>query len=185
MPGVTPISTATHNEEIVNTIQTAVLSKKTAYTTFVEASMRLEAVIPDETTRMKAAFVTVTGDGRSLEQVLQALDMHATDVDGEVLRCKRSLDAKRNDEVIRVRTMGSNLMETNKRLTEQVASLQQQIEKATQEINTNVVKLGELDNQAAKAESDINAFENSFVQAADYVKKTFVERKQMLAALMK
>jgi hypothetical protein len=62
MPGVTPISTATHNEEIVNTIQTAVLSKKTAYTTFVEASMRLEAVIPDETTRMKAAFVTVTGD---------------------------------------------------------------------------------------------------------------------------
>lgn len=176
---------STVDSDIVSTITNAVLTKKTAYTTFVEASSRLEAVIPDETTRMKAAFVTITGDGRSLEQVLQALDMHASDVDGEVMRCERGLASKRATDVDNVAAEANQLAKANERLVAQIDTLQQQIAKANQDIQENTNRQRDLTHQAEQAALDISSFEQRFKRAAEFVKTSFIERKKMLASLMK
>lgn len=63
-----------------------VLNRATAYTALTDAIKPLEEIIPDEMTRYRAAFAIVKKN-RSLDQVLQAIDMqHMQILEDEVTR---------------------------------------------------------------------------------------------------
>jgi chromosome segregation ATPase len=86
VPQVGAVAPAQAVNPMVEAMEQMVMSKTTAYTALVEAISPLEAYIPDEGSRYKAAFATV-GKTRTLEQIVQAIDMqHIQALDAESQR---------------------------------------------------------------------------------------------------
>lgn len=74
------------NSPMVDRMMQVVLGRTTAYTALLEAMAQLEAFIPDEASRYKAAFAIV-GKTRTLEQIVQSIDLqHLPELDAESQR---------------------------------------------------------------------------------------------------
>lgn len=172
------------NQEYVDAIEGIVNNRKTPYTTFVETSKKLEAIIPDETTRLKAAFVSISGEGRSLDTILQAIDIHISDISGEVMRFARTSETQIQQQVVLVKNNAEAKRAENQALSTQISNLQQQISALTDKIAANTNEANTLDAEAATAEVKIHTVENAFKSTADFVVNKLTSRKAMLSALL-
>lgn len=183
MPG-RPASSSTVDQDMVDILTAVSLKRQTAYTAFIEASKKLEAVLPDENTRIRAAFVTVNGEGRSLEQMLQAIDIHAMDVDSEVDKFIRTAESNAKTEVDAVNLKANSLIKENDDIERQITDRQNQIADLTARKQENSTTSQNLFAQATDAEHKISSVKFEFTKAADYVRENLADRKAMLSALI-
>ena len=123
---------STVNPEFVAAIKKAVFGKATALTSLVEAAEKLATIIPDQATRFKAAYATA-GNGRTVQQIAAAADIHLADIEGEELRFKAAVDQRLGMEIQQLETSASSAASQIKSLQEQIASAQQRVIELTQQ----------------------------------------------------
>lgn len=156
--GVQVPMTAQVSPEFSAAIRKVVLGRNTALTQLLNAADKLATIIPDPTTRFKAAFATA-GDGRSVKQIAEAVDIHISDVDGEELRFKAAIDQKIVAEV-------GTLEQRAQMATQAIQGAQGQIEQAQQRITELTQQIIRQQGELSQAQADANTKRNEIEQAS-------------------
>ncbi|EKS66752.1 MULTISPECIES: hypothetical protein [Caballeronia] len=77
----------------------AVMSRATGFRQLATNMQALEKVIPDETSRLRAAFAVLQQSGGSIPNLLQDIDLHARDLETQSLRFREESDRERKQRV--------------------------------------------------------------------------------------
>lgn len=178
-PVVSPITT--YDEEMVNTLNKKILSRKTAYTALLETSDKLKRTILDENIRLKAAFDLISSDGRSVQSVLQALDVHLSDLEGEFKRFEQTSESQIKQKSGSLRSEADALTKENESNQQRLSDLQQQQQNLLARMSENSTKIHELGIRANEAEAEIHVVFDRFKQTVEYVKNTLNQTKQNLS----
>ena len=157
------------------------LARATAYTALTEAMTPLEEIIPDEMTRYRAAFAVIKKN-RTLEQVVQAIDMqHLEVLEEEVARFAVQAKSKEHQDVqsrideatnlkARIDASNARVVELRRQLAEQVASIEQAIQQDRQRVD-------EIDRAVAENRQAIESVQRQFDGAAAAVRDNLVGAK--------
>ena len=173
------------NPEMAAALQKVIDNRKTPYTALLDAADKLKAVIPDDTTRLKAGFAMVVGDGqRSLPSIMQAIDLHQTDLDGELMRFKASTANALTQKVGGLRSRAESIQRTRESTLANIAALEKQIAENRQSVAANESEIQELTNQAASAEAEINNVASQFESAVVAVKADLNNKKTQLSSVL-
>lgn len=175
-PGTTSAPVNAIDPEMVATLQKIIDSRKTPYTALLEASQKLATVIPDETQRLKAAFVTVSGD-RSLNDIVKAIDVHISDLGGQDMRFKQTSEAQVKTKVGAKRAQVETLVaegERNKAEIERLTARNAEI--AAQATN--------LSSEADTDEREIQQVAARFEAAVSYLVNNLTATKQHLSSVL-
>lgn len=179
----TPVASV--DQEMLATLQKKISSRSSPYVTLIEAAQRLVTVIPDETTRLKAAFAMVSGEGnRSVSSITQAIDVHIADLEGERIRFKNASDEQMNSKSAVLRNQAGGLSAQNATSTGQIERLQAEIAKLQDAIVKNTGLCRDLNLQADNAEAEIKAVSAAFDRTVDYLKNDLAAKKRSLASVL-
>lgn len=163
-------STSGVNPEFIAAIRKAVFGKTTALTSLIEAADKLQNIIPDQTTRFKAAYATA-GSGRTVQQIAAAADIHLADVEGEELRFKAAVDNKLGTEI-------SHLEATASSAATQITNLQRQLEETQQRILQLTQQQAEASAQASQKKIELQTTSEQFKAAAQTVRSEIQALRQ-------
>jgi hypothetical protein len=184
-PATTYVAAPTVNPEMLHLLNKKVLDRKTPYTALLDASTKLEKVIPDADTRVKAAFTMISADGaRSISSITQAIDLHVSDLEGERLRFKQSTEAQVTAKVASARAKAAQLTSSADSDRQQIEKLQQQITALQERIASSTAEAQQISNQADADEQSIRSIEQQFNDAVDFAKSELSSRKASLAAVL-
>jgi chromosome segregation ATPase len=170
IPAVPSTIGSTVNPEFIAAIKKAVFSKQTALTSLVEAADKLSNIIPDPTTRFKAAYATA-GNGRTVQQIAAAADIHLADVEGEELRFKAAVDAKLGTEI-------QHLEATASSAATQITNLQQQLEDTQRRIIQLTQQQAEASALASQKKTELQLTSDQFKAAAQLVRNEIQTLRQ-------
>jgi len=174
-----------YDADMLATLQKIISARKTPYTALIEASETMKAVIPDDLTRMKAAFAMIAADGqRNLGTITQALDVHIQDLNGELMRFKQTSDAAVTTKVESLRASAKNLTSNCESRLQQIASLEAQIESLRKANVDDANQSAELTNKAASAAADIATTTSQFTAVVEFLKNDLTNKKSQLASAL-
>jgi hypothetical protein len=77
----------------------AVMSRATGFRQLATNMQALEKVIPDEISRLRAAFAVLQQSGGSVPNLLQDIDLHARDLETQSMRFREESDSERKQRV--------------------------------------------------------------------------------------
>lgn len=173
------------DQEMLATLQKKINSRSSSYVTLIEAAQRLVSVIPDETTRLKAAFAMVSGEGtRSVSSIAQAIDVHIADLEGERIRFKNTSNEQMGSKSADLRAQADSLGAQNVASTSQIERLQAEIAKVQAAIVKNSAQCRDLNIEADKAEAQIKAVSAAFDRTVEYLKNDLAAKKVSLSTLL-
>lgn len=173
------------DQEMLATLQNKINSRTSPYITLIEAADRLVSVIPDEATRLKAAFAMVSGDGnRSVSSITKAIDVHMSDLEGERIRFKKASDEQTMSKSASLREQAKNLAAQNVLSSGQAERLLADIAKLQDSIVKNTAMNNDLTLQADNSEAEIKAVSAKFDRTVDYLKNDLAEKKLSLSNLL-
>jgi chromosome segregation ATPase len=175
--GSVATSVPTAQSEMIATIRNTTLARKTAYTALLEAADKMISIIPDVNTRLKAAYAMVGGEQRTVNTIIQALDVHISDVDGEKGRFAQFTQQQYANEVESVRTQAANLTADTQRIQQQIAELNQQVA-------TNTNRVAELNQQADTRQRELDSAVSQFNASAQVVRSEFEQQRSSLATIL-
>lgn len=155
---ITPAAFQSVSPEFVSAIRKVVMSRNTALTQLVGAAEKLVDIIPDPTTRLKAAF-KMAADGRTVQQVAAAVDIHLADVESEERRFAAAIEQKVKAEV------GA--------LDQQVVAATTLVQMAQEQITAAQTRIAELTERIAQAQT-----QGAEAQAAANTKRVEIEQAQ-------
>lgn len=158
------------NPQFVEAIKKAVFGKQTALTALVAAADSLIEIIPDPTTRFKAAFKT-SGNGRTVQQIAAAADIHLADVEGEEMRFKAAVDAKLGTEI-------AHLDSTATSAAQQVTNLQRQLEETQLRITQLMQQHAEAAALSSQKKIELQTTSDQFKAAAQTVRNEIQALRQ-------
>ena len=138
------------DNKFVSALRTAIKTRQTAFTTLLGAADKLISIIPDPNTRLKAAFATVSGEGRGVKEVLAALEIHASDLEGQRLQFSRAAEEAAKNAV------GSLQVELDS-VQPSIAAAQGQIQSMTAQINTLNEMIAQKSTRGAELTAQITA----------------------------
>ncbi|WP_411884671.1 hypothetical protein [Polaromonas sp. YR568] len=176
-PAPAGAAAAAARNPMVDRMMEVVMEKTTAYTALVEAVTPLEAFIPDEASRYKAAF-GIVGKTRTLEQIVQSIDMqHLPALEAESQRfhgqAKNQQDLQINArirEIDSLRGSVAKMDEERTRLQERLGQIQQEVEGAHK-------KIAGFENEIAAKRAEIVEVNIRFESALAVVKAQLVEAR--------
>jgi len=168
------------NSEMIKTISEAALTRPSEYVTFLGVAQKLAGVIPDETTRMKAALAT----SHSPEAIVRALDVHIAEVDNQIGEFRKTLNAARTSEVLAPRNTVAEKTGENGRLAGEVKALEDRLAALNETVRKNNADIIALSAQADTAEAKIVSTENAFREAAVAVQRDFQARQSFLNSII-
>lgn len=177
------MSPSSANPEFIAAIRKAVFSKPTALTSLVTAADSLAEIIPDQTTRFKAAFKT-SGAGRTVQQIVSAADIHLADIEGEELRFKAAVDNKLGSEVRALEQQAQGAaaqMQQTQRLIEQ---LQRQLSEAHSQLGTLQQTQAEATAKVAAKRVELESTSAQFHLAADAVRAEINALRQTVTSAL-
>lgn len=175
-PAGAPSSQSGVNAEFVAAIKKAVFGKQTALTALVTAADSLAEIIPDPTTRFKAAFKTSSA-GRTVQQIASAADIHLADVEGEELRFKAAVEQKLGTEITQLESTATNA-------AAQITALQHQLEEAQKRITQLMQQQAESTALASQKKIELQTVSDQFKAAAQTVRNEIQSLRQaVLTAL--
>ena len=175
----TPVATGL-DQEMVESLNKIILTKITPFTSLQTTIDKLKAVPMDDNTRLQAAITMTTAEGRTVEQIIKAIEMHIADVDREVARFTQASQAASATKVQSLRSSATALSETKESNLKKIAELQDLIQSLQQTNTDNDVKIVDLNNQADQAEAEIANVNARFVAAAEHVKVELNNKKLSL-----
>jgi len=171
-----PVSVSVVDPDMVATLQKVIDSRKTPYTALLEASQKLASVIPDETQRLKAAFVTVSGD-RSLSDIVKAIDVHVSDLEGQVMRFRQTTAAQISTKVGAKRAQATSF-------STEIESNKGEIDRLNARNNDLASQVQTLTAQADADEQEIGAVETRFEAAVTFLTNNLTATKQHLSSVL-
>lgn len=171
------------NPEFVAAIRKAVMGRNTALTQLMATADKMSNIIADPQLRLKAAYAAA-GDGRSVKQIIDAVDVHLSDVDGEELRFKTAMDGKVHAELAPLEQQHVALAGQIKSSQEQIASLQARIIELTNNIGTMTQQQAEASTAIANKRQELSTMADSFKAAAAAVRSELQANKATISSAL-
>lgn len=165
---------------MVDRLNKVVLNRKTAYTALLETGEKLKRSISDDSIRLRASFDLITGEGRSLESINQAIDVHIADIDGEHLRFKNTTDSQLQQKSKLPRDQAGVLIKQNENFEKEINEARVKITQWETSIQQNNVNIADLNNEADRLEADIKSVYDQFKNAVEQVKSNLQNQKSIL-----
>ena len=168
------------NKEMVDMVKAKAIERKTPFTALLESSDKLIKVLPDQKVRVQAAMAIVMGEGRTLQQILQAIDVHMSDIDGERLGFLKATEAKQKQDLGDITNqinITNQQVETSKTLSQQYKLKIAELDQETVIANENLVKLNT--DLAAKT-TEFDTITAQFETAVKIVKNELVDQKSLI-----
>jgi chromosome segregation ATPase len=182
-PGQPMMMSSPVNPEFVAAIRKAVLGRNTALTQLMATADKLAAIIPDPGQRLKAAFATA-GDGRTVAQIVQAVDVHLSDVDGEEQKFKAALAGKVQAEVAPLEQQAQLMAGQVERAQQEIVAAQTRIAELTGSIGTLTHQAGQAQAAAAAKRQELELMESNFKLAANAVRAELQGNKAAVASAL-
>jgi hypothetical protein len=158
----------TVNQAMVDAIKKVTYGRNTAFTQLIAASETLSDVIPDPTMRLKAAFKT-TGAGRTGRQIAEAVDVHLSDVAGEVRKFDAMIDGKITTEVGAIEQSAAGSQRQLESATSEIQQLSQRIAALQQSMPDLQQAVSQAQGQVLTKRNELEAAKHEFKMAADAV----------------
>lgn len=181
--GTAPVQPAGVNPEFLAAIKKVVMARNTAMTQLLAAADRLANIIPDATTRFKAAAATAS-DGRTVPQILAAVDIHLQDVDGEEARFKAAINAKMTTEVGALEGTANSLRTMIEAAQNEMQAAQNRIQELSQRVATANNELLDAQNAAAAKRGEIEQLQLQFAAAANVVRQELTAHKSTIQSAL-
>ena len=175
-PSTTSAPVSAVDPDMIASLQKVIDSRKTPYTALLEASQKLASVIPDETQRLKAAFVTVSGD-RSLGDIVKAIDIHVSDLEGQVMRFRQTTAAQISTKVGAKRAQATSF-------STEIESNKGEIDRLNARNNDLASQVQTLTVQADADEQEIGAVQARFETAVTFLTNNLTATKQHLSSVL-
>ena len=173
------------DQQMLTTLREQIAARSTAYVTLTEAAQRLSGVIPDQTTRLKAAFAMVSGEGiRSVASITQAIDVHIADLEGERMRFKQASDAQTSVKSAALRKQADALAAQAAAGSAQIERMQADIASLQADSVQTAAQCRALNAQADQADTEITAISAAFDRAVDFLKADLAANKTTLNAIL-
>lgn len=164
-PGA-PLMNDPRNTVIYAKVRESIFSRTTAYTSLMDAAEKLSSIIPDPVQRLKAAHVT-SSTGRTVQQIADAVPMHLADIEGEGIRFKQAIEAKRSQVIGALNAKKVSADAAIKSANEEIERLTQRIQQLHQQMANAQNDSAGVASEITIAEADINNAINEFNSAAN------------------
>lgn len=163
---------------IVAFFQKTVSSRKSPFNTLVQAADRLQEFIPDEISRLKAAYA-LCGEKWSPEVLALAIHNHIADIDTVCAKAKSRKGAQSGQRAQHLRAECAELTRQNAVLQTEIDKLKASLAEVQARFDANDAKITSLSQQAQLIEGDANSA--SFLeQAAENLKNDLLAKKVLL-----
>jgi hypothetical protein len=170
------------NTDMVDSIRKVTMSKNTALTAVLNAADLLTDVIPDPTMRIKAAIKTSSG-GRTPKQIVDAIQIHVSDVDGEEMRFQRMIETKTQTEIGGMQSEISASQARATAIAQEIEALHKRIADLGVESNTITQRQSELNSQIAVRTSELQRAQVEFATAANVVRAELESHRNVIASI--
>ena len=171
------------DNEFLTALRNSIKGRSSAYTSLVQAADKLASIIPDANMRLKAAFAT-TGEGRSVKDVTNAIDIHIADLESQKLQCKNAIDAQRQSSVGSLQAELTTLKPANDAAQQQITALTEQIRNLTESITRNNTRAAELQLQINAEELRLDSRQQQFDAALNTVKAELTAQKNIVTSTL-
>jgi prefoldin subunit 5 len=171
----------TVNQAFVDAIRKAVFSKQTALTSLVQVADTMAAIIPDQTTRYRAAFAAA-GGGRTVQQVAAAADIHLSDIAGEESRFTAAATAKLGGEMRNMQQVEASLGQGIESATRDIAAARKRIEDLETQVRDATNRLAETQAAIASKKAELEQASSEFKAAADAVRTEITTLRQVVVS---
>lgn len=171
------------NPEFVAAIRKAVMGRNTALTQLMATADKMTNIIADPQLRLKAAYAAA-GDGRSVKQIIEAVDVHLSDVDGEELRFKSAMDGKAHAELTPLEQQAVQLGSQIKSAQEQIAAFQARVIELTNNIGTMTQQQAETNTTIANKRHELGVMAEGFKAAASAVRAELQGNKVTISSAL-
>jgi chromosome segregation ATPase len=179
-----PTRISSPDEQMVESLLKVMMKRKTPYTALLDTSKKMEAAIPDENSRIKAAFAILSSDGTTTDNIAQSIDVHLTDLEGEHLRFKSISDQQVQQQSKSIKDRINNLTQENTSATTQIEELRLRIAALEEKEQKNNSEIITLTSQANELDLKITSTYNSFKNALDHIKNDLNNKKLTLGRIL-
>jgi chromosome segregation ATPase len=146
-------------------LRAAIKNRPTAFTSLLAAADKLANIIPDPTTRLKAAYATVSGEGRGLREVVGAIDVHVADLEAQKMQFMQALERQRREALGAIEAELSSLPQSNNTANAQIQAMTQQIQQLQELIVKNNARIAELQANATAESTKFTTSQQQFEAA--------------------
>lgn len=181
----TPIASAIPANSMGAELLSVVMGRPTAYSALAESIAALSDIPMDETTRYHSAFAVLKRtQSRSLEQVVQAVDVHLGALDAEIARfkgqSKTAEDGEITARVAEVAAINTALAVTNQQIAQLRAQTDARIAQLQDELVQKQARAEELTREAEEKKNAIQQTQRNFEVAVALVQNTLAADKTKL-----
>jgi chromosome segregation ATPase len=177
------VASSAYDQDMYTSLQKTVMGRKTPYTALLESSEKLRSIIPDDTTRVKAAFVSAA-DGRTPADVLKSIDVHISDLEGERARFAKSSDQQIVQRCATPRQLAQEVVAQIDIANQAITDYETRIVNLKTDIENFTSKSQQMLQDAAAAETEIQQVSEKFNKTVEYAKNELAVRKQQLSTIL-
>ncbi|MGV3740816.1 MAG: hypothetical protein ACO1NO_00720 [Burkholderiaceae bacterium] len=163
---------------IVAFFQKTVSGRKSPFNALVQAADRLQEFIPDEVSRLRAAYA-LCSEKWSPEVLALAIQNHIADIDTVCTKAKSSKSLQADGRSRQLRAESADLQRQNAGLKAEIDQLKASLETLQARFDSNQSKISALDQQAQCIEGDANSV-TFLEQAAENLKNDLLAKKILL-----
>lgn len=182
--GAVPSTVVNTNNEFVTALRNAIKARQTAFTALLAAADKLANIIPDPITRLKAAFATVSGEGRGIREVLGAIEVHIADLESQRMQFSRALEGQKQQAIGTLQHELDNIKPANDSAMAQIQSMTEQIGQLQQLVQNNNLRAGELQTKIATEGARFTASAQQFETALVLVKSELDGQKAAVTSTL-
>ncbi len=163
---------------IVAFFQKTVSGRKSPFNALVQAADRLQEFIPDEVSRLKAAYA-LCGDKWSPEVLALAIHNHIADIDSVCAKAKSSKSLNAGERSRQLRAESADLKQQNPGMQVEIDRLKTRLAELQARFDANQTRIASLDQEAQLIEGDANSV-TFLEQAAENLKNDLLAKKILL-----
>jgi predicted nucleic acid-binding Zn-ribbon protein len=173
------------DQAMLTDIQKIISRQSTAFRNLEEnANTFLEVLPNDEIKRIQAAFALLKKQGVNAAQVVSSIDLHVRDINNELETFNAQATTAINRKAGNLRNEAEQLIAANQADEQRVQDLHRQIAETQQRISERTTQIGQKQNEAATAESEIRSQVEKFRAAAEYVIANLNMKKTHLSSML-
>lgn len=169
--------------EFVSAIRKVIHGRNSAFTQLLSASEKLVDIIPDGALRLKAAF-KMAADGRTVQQVAAAVDVHLSDIENEERRFKAAIDQKVSTEVGAINARIATSERTSVTAAQQIEQLSARILELQQQQAAAAADAANAQNELYQKQHEIEDVQLQFKLAADAVRSELNSQKSAILSAL-
>lgn len=177
-------SVAPANDEFVQALRASIKGRATAFTALLSAADKLAAIIPDATMRLKAAFATVSTEGRGVKEVLAAIEVHAADLESQRLQFDTAAEKAKSLAVNGLQAELDALGPSSAAAQSQIDGMARQIQQMQELLGRNAARSTELTTLIAQETTRFLSSKQQFEAALGTVKRELDGQKAVVLSAL-